>query len=148
MKVHLQSGKIRFSTLIILAVLFYGGYCAVKIASAEIMKGQIKTACVNGIGEVRGPDLTVERCEEVILDVLDENGILGSEETPANDETKTDTATTEETTPNDNDPTIKVTINGSRSNVHFTISYNYTSNLVFFKYKKSYFIEGDVQNYN
>jgi hypothetical protein len=163
MRGHTQSGKIRFSTLIIMAILFYGGFCIVKIASIHVTKGQIKTSIINKIGEIRGPDLTVAKCEEIILDVLQENGILNTADETTTDESKTDNSTTdnsttdnsttdktteENTAVDDSDPQIKVTIGNHRAYVHFIVTYQYITRLYLFKYKNLYTVEGDIQNYN
>ncbi len=147
---HRQSGKINIVGLLMIVVVFYIGFVVVKIISANMTKSQIKTSIINDIGQIRGPELTVEACENVIWNVLISNGIseYGDEVPDADGKTTVDKSTATSGVPVYPGPQMDVTINKKDSTVHFRVTYRHINNLLLFKQKKIFEVEGDVQNYN
>ena len=152
MKLHMKAGKMRFSSILIVAILFYGGFVAVKIVSANIMQGQIKTNIIDRIGHLRGPDFTVEQGIKIVIDVLRENNVLEAEYDDTEDEEgEADTASYTDMGSGDEDEEfqrIDVKINSKENLVEFFVTYKYEINFIFFKQLKYYEVVGEVQNYN
>jgi hypothetical protein len=68
-----QKGKITFFTLILLIILIYGAFVAIKLLGANFQESQIKKEVYDTIGIMRGSDFTPERGAEAIRKVLRKN---------------------------------------------------------------------------
>ncbi|MCP4150589.1 MAG: hypothetical protein GY757_22775 [bacterium] len=75
-----NSGKIRLSTLLIMAVIGYGGFIAVKIASAKLMQSQIQNEVIDTFGLMRGADFNEDAAIEAIIKILKKNDIIFEDE--------------------------------------------------------------------
>ncbi|MCP5048783.1 MAG: hypothetical protein GY940_16550 [bacterium] len=144
---HHQSGKIRFSSILIVLAIIYGAFVAVKIIATNVMPGQIRVDITDRIGILRGPSFTVEDGIKIVKDVLRENGVLESEyddadEGVAHDDTETSAGRQYL------NQRIDVRLNEKTTMVEFSLTYEYETNFLFFKQKKTYEVKGEVQNYN
>lgn len=145
------SGGMKFSTIIILVVLFYAGFFVVKIVSANIMRGQIKTDIIDQMGFLRGPDFTIEAGEKLIRDILKKHGVLDLEYEDENYEDNYEYGEQEKESDRPEDYKghgITVDLNDKKSQISFHLRYKYTNDFIFFKKTKVYDVEGEVQNYN
>lgn len=68
-----QKGKLTFFSLILLIILIYGGFVAIKILGANFQESQIKKEVYDTIGIMRGSDFTTEMGEEAIKKILGKN---------------------------------------------------------------------------
>jgi len=68
-----QNGKLTFFSLILLIILIYGGFVAIKLLGANFQKSQIKKEVYDTIGIMRGSDFTPELGVEAIKKVLQKN---------------------------------------------------------------------------
>lgn len=147
------AGSMKFSTILILVVLFYAGFATVKILSANIMRGQIKTDIIDQMGYLRGPDFTVSGGEDVIRNTLKKHGVLDEDYEDENYEDNYDYENDEKamgsTDPKDyRGHGITVNLNDKKSVITFHLRYKYTTDFIFFKKEKVYDVQGEVQNYN
>lgn len=71
-----EQGKLNFTGLFMLAIVFYGGYAAVKFISVNLMVSQIENEIVDRFGEFRGSDFTEEQAMQKIRDILSGKDII------------------------------------------------------------------------
>jgi hypothetical protein len=128
--------------------LFYAGFVVVKIASASIMKGQVKTNIIDKMGFVRGPDFTVEMGVKIVEEVLKAEGLLEEEYEGEEEDDYGDDRDTEASSDDYKGQRIVVNIDQKRSMILFNVTYRYVIDFIFFKQEKIYQVEGEVQNYN
>ena len=65
-----NSGKITFGGFILLLLIAYGGFVAVKLIGAKYMQSQIENEVFDEMGLLRGPGFTSEKGEQAIIDIL------------------------------------------------------------------------------
>jgi hypothetical protein len=147
-----ESGKIKFSSVLIVAIIFYGGFCVVKIVSANIMSGQIKNDIIEQIGYLRGPSFTVEAGEKIIREILKKNNVLESDLDPEYDAERDEGGQADDTQTEAGSETrhqkINIRIDRKSAMVYFYADYHYEINFFFFKQLKYYEVKGEVQNWN
>lgn len=144
-------GGMKFSTILIIVILFYAGLVTVKIVSANIMKGQIKTDIIEQMGYYRGPDFTTESGEKLIRDVLKKHGVLDLDYEDENYEDNYQYSEEELRSKNPEDYKghgITVNLNDKKSMIKFHLRYKHVNDFIFFKQPKVYDVEGEVQNMN
>jgi hypothetical protein len=144
-----NSGKIKLSSLIIVLAVIYGGFVVFKIVTANIMKGQIRVEITDKIGIVRGPSFTVEEGINICKEVLENHGVLDRDFKDDEYGTYADHNDTENSASREyNHQVIDVRIDDKTTMVHFYLTYEYENNFIFFKQKKKYEVQGEVQNFN
>lgn len=134
-------GKIRISTVLIILVVFYGGFVAVKIVSANLTKSQIKNEIIDKLGFVRGSDFTPELGEKIIREILEENDVMPPDNEIVFEEDG-------ETKAGLKRPEIFVEKEEKTAKILFFVEYEYEVNLLLFKYKKIYTIDDEMMAYN
>jgi len=147
MKRNSEKGAAKFSSILIVALICYGAFAAIKIISANVMEGQIRNNIIDEIGLQRGPNFTAENARKIVREALKAQGVL------ENDTEYSEESTTESTSEANSDSAtaeqiIYAEIDEKTSMVRFKATFNYTVNLIFFKQKKHYVVEGELLNYN
>lgn len=147
----LPVGGIKFSTILMLVVVFYAGFVLVKVVSANIMRGQIRADIIDQMGYYRGPDFTIEAGEKVITEILKKHGVLDLEYD--NEYYDDDYVYSEAEKKSDNPEDYKghginISLNDKKSMINFHLRYKYTNDFIFFKTVKVYDVEGELQNFN
>lgn len=153
------SGKLNILGILIIVLIFYGGFVAFKFISANISKGQLKTDIENLLGQYRGPDFTEEEGVELIAKLLYQNGIIDESQrvtfvedakyggdneggdSRANNEDDPDTVKAKKVA-------IKVRLKDRKSKILFFVEYEFDLDLVLFKSRQVHTIEEEVYNYN
>jgi uncharacterized membrane protein len=152
MKYQMQSGKAKFSSLLILAIIFYAGYAVVKIVSSNIMNGQIKNSIIEQLGYARGQNFSIEDGEKIVRKVLKDNDVLESDydnEETGNDNYISDTDN-EEAVDEEGEykgQVVLVELDKKNSLIKFFATYQYELNFIFFKKMKYYEVRGDLPSY-
>ena len=144
MKCNLHpKGKITFSTIIIMVILFYGGFVAFKFISSRLTQTQLKNEIIEKLGYIRGSDFTIEKGEETIREIMITYGFY------------VEADESEESQPAAGDPSEKippsriiVQINENGAKIRFRVDYTDVLNLVLFKKKNFITLEAEVTNYN
>jgi CRISPR/Cas system-associated endoribonuclease Cas2 len=75
-----QKGKISIGVIIMLLIVFYGGYVAVQFLSAGFTVSQIENEIQQALNARQGSDFTPEIGEKAIRDILDKNDVYYDEE--------------------------------------------------------------------
>jgi len=138
-KLMCPKGKITFSTILIMLILFYGGFVAYKFISSRLTKAQIKNEIIEKYGFIRGPDFTEEKGEDVIIDILISHDLFDDPEEEDPDKIGRESSPGTE---------IFVEIKNGHSETHFIVTYNDQVDLLFFKVKVRYVIDEEIRNYN
>ncbi|NIM13141.1 MAG: hypothetical protein GTO45_13560 [Candidatus Aminicenantes bacterium] len=162
-----QRGKANISAIIVMLLIFYGGFVAFKFISTRITKGQIKNDVINRFGFVRGPDFTERQGRNIIREILAQHNIIPEAKPEAEDdeyyEEETDVGVedagsqaegTEEAegtgdTKSTEDKTliIWVKLDEKKRNIKFHIRYEVVIDLILFKSKQVYDIQEQMRNY-
>ena len=145
MKKQKQKGKVTITTILFFVVLFYAGFVAVKIISANLTKSHIKNEIIDKFGYMRGDDFKVEEGEKIIRQVLKDNGVLPADE---NYDFEDDEETESQSNRGLKPPEIYVEFDKKASEISFFAEYEYEVSLILFKYKKIYTIEDKMRSYN
>jgi hypothetical protein len=161
-KMRNQRGKANISALIVMLLIFYGGFVAFKFITVRITKGQIKNDVINRFGFVRGPDFSERQGRNIIREILAQNGIIpearleteddeyyeeenavGVEDTGSQDEGTGDTK-------NKKDKTliIRVKLDERKRNIKFHIRYEVVIDLIIFKSKQVFDIKEQMRNFS
>ena len=152
MRQQTQAGKITFTTILFLIVIFYGGFAAVKVISANLTKSQIKNEIIDKLGFARGDDFTPEQGEKIVRDILKAHGVIrpGDKYNFEYEDENGETASTgeEEGREGLKPPEIFVELNKKAAKIKFFVEYEYEVNLLLFKYRKIYTIDDEMRNYN
>ena len=144
-----QKGKISFSTILIMLLLFYGAFAAFKIISSRLTKSQIKNEIVDKFGYIRGPDFTVEKGEKIIQDILKEHELYT--EPGEEDEYEDESGEEEGSAESEKAFTgtrISVTVLQKGAKIKFYVEYMDIIDLILFKTKAYYTIDDEMLNYN
>jgi hypothetical protein len=68
-----QRGKVTFFSLILIIMLIYGIFVAIKLLGANFQESQIKKEVYDTIGVMRGSDFTTDMGAEAIRKILRKN---------------------------------------------------------------------------
>lgn len=156
-----QRGKANISAIIVMLLIFYGGFVAFKFIAVRITKGQIKNDVINRFGFVRGPDFTERQGRNIIREILAQHDIIPEAKLEAEDEyyeEESDVGVedagsqTEGTgeTKNKEEKTliIQVKLDEKKRNIRFHIRYEVVIDLIIFKSKQVFDIQEQMRNYS
>lgn len=110
-----QKGKFSIGAILLLLIVVYGGFVAVKFISAGFTASQIENDVKEALYLRQGSDFTSEKGEKAIMDILDKKGVIYDGE---------------------NEDLIVVTINPSNFRVSYYVEYEIDINLIIFKHTK------------
>lgn len=149
------SGRLNILGILVIVLIFYGGFVAFKFISANIANGQLKTDIENLLGQYRGPDFTEEQGVELIAKLLYQNDIITEaqrvtfvENADYGDDSGSGGQNVDDSDGEAKKVSIKVRLRDRNSKVHFVVQYETDLDLVFFKSRQSFTIEEEVYNYN
>lgn len=163
-----QRGKANISALIVMLLIFYGGFVAFKFISARITKGQIKNDVINRFGFVRGPDFTEKQGRNIIREILaqheiipeakleteddyyyEEEGAVGVEDAGSQaEDAEGGEGTGEARNKQEKTLIIQVKLDEKKRNIKFLIRYEVVIDLIIFKSKQVYDIQEQMRNYS
>lgn len=162
-----QRGKANISAIIVMLLIFYGGFVAFKFISIRITKGQIKNDVINRFGFVRGPDFTERQGRNIIREILAQHDIIPEAKPEAEDEyyeeesdagvenagsqaEGTEAAEGTGETKNKEEKTliIRVKLDEGKRNIRFYIRYEVVIDLIIFKSKQVFDIQEQMRNYS
>ncbi len=145
-----QRGKIRFGTVLIIVLIVYGAFVAVKIISATLANGQIKNEIIDKIGINRGTRFTTEKIDKIILDILIAHKVVSPDEEVEPEDAQVDGTEREGLEYEDlvNAPRIDVQINKQKALITFFVAYAIEIDLILFKQKKVFEIEDEMRTFN
>jgi anionic cell wall polymer biosynthesis LytR-Cps2A-Psr (LCP) family protein len=110
-----QQGKFSIGAILLLLILVYGGFLAVKFTSAGFTASQIENEIKESLFLRQGSDFTPEKGKKAIRDILDKKGVYYDE---------------------DNEDIIVVTIDSRTYRITYYVEYEIDINLIFFKKTK------------
>ena len=123
-----QTGRINFTGLIMLFIIFYGGYAVVKLIITSTTNTQIRKDVIDTLGTMRGADFSEEEGENAIRNVLLKYDSIIFDE---NDENA-----------------IDVKLDRNKGTITFTYRYNTETNLLFFKQRKNVVVKEGMKSYD
>jgi len=121
-----KDGKITFGGIILMLIIFYGGYAAVMLISTSLMQSQIENEVTDSLGLVRGVDLTSDMACETIREVLKKNDVIFDEK---------------------NKGIVEVTIDRKAGKMFYYFRYEVETNFIFFKNKKTVEVKDEMRSY-
>ncbi len=121
-----KDGKITFGGIILMLIIFYGGYAAVMLISTSLMQSQIENEVTDSLGLVRGVDLTSDMACETIREVLKKNDVIFNEK---------------------NKGIVEVTIDRKAGKMFYYFRYEVETNFIFFKNKKTVEVKDEMRSY-
>lgn len=122
-----QDGKLTFTGILILAIIFYGGFAAFKFISASFEETQIMKEIEDKLGLMRGPYLTEEKAAEIAVEILEKKDIIFTEDHAEN---------------------TRVSIDRKSGRMVVTIEFEMEVNLIFFKHKKAVRDSKEMSSFN
>ncbi len=122
-----QKGKISFTGIFIVLLVFYGAFAAIKIISVNITEDQINKNIKDKIGLERGYKFTEERGREIILEVLTKSNDIVFD-------------------PKE-EGTIDFTIDDEKKLIIYYYEYELVTDFLFFKKRKKIGFEDDMRSY-
>lgn len=147
MKRNIQSGKAKFSSILIVAIIFYAGFYLFKLISANMTPGQVENEITNAIGVERGPSFTIAKGEKIVRDALERHGVLESINADDRDDVETVNPNVGREAVGEHQSII-VELDEKTTTVRFYADFHVTVDFFFFKQIKYYEVEGVVINYN
>lgn len=127
MKMMKEHGKINFSGIIMILLIVYGGYAAVKLISAGAMGTQIRKEVIDTLGTLRGADFSEEEAVEAVKKVLLDHAIIYDEEAGS---------------------TVQITLNREKGTITFLCKYDVETNFLFFKKRKTVELKEGLKSYD
>ena len=162
-----QQGKANISAIIVMLLIFYGGFVAFKFIAVRITKGQIKNDVINRFGFVRGPDFTERQGRNIIREILAQHEIIPEAKPEAEDEyyegetdagvedagsqaesTEEAEVTGETRKKEEKALIIQVKLDEGKRNIRFHIRYEVEVDLILFKSKQVFDIQEQMRNYS
>lgn len=122
-----QQGKINFTGLIMLFIIVYGGYAAVKLIVSNAMETQIRKEVIDTLGTMRGADFSESDGIAAIKDIMQNHSVIFDEE-KAN--------------------AVNVTLNKNKGTITFYYTYDEEINFIFFKKKKTVKVKEGLKSYD
>ncbi len=119
-----EDGKVTIIGLIIIVLVVYGSFCAVKLVSANYMEKQIEKEVIDSFGLARGADFDPERAMDLICDILDQKGVIYDDE---------------------EEEEMNVYI--QKGQINYSFRYQYEVNLIFYTSKRNIKVQHVMQNF-
>lgn len=120
-----QQGKINFTGLIMILIIVYGGYAAVKLIVSNAMETQIRKEVIDTLGTLRGADFSETDAASAIRDILLDHNVNFDEDTAVN-----------------------VSLNKTKGTITFNYVYDEEINFIFFKKKKIVNVKEGLKSYD
>lgn len=121
-----ENGRLNFTGLLMLAIVFYGGFAAVKFISTSLMLSQIDNEIVDDFGLKRGADFTEEQAMQAIRDILSRKDVIFNPDDPN---------------------AVDVQIDKNKGKIFYYYKFEVEVDYLFFKQKKVVEVEKDMNSY-
>lgn len=121
-----EQGKLNFTGLLMMAIVFYGGFAAVKFISVSLMVSQIENEIVDRFGEFRGSDFTEEQAMQKIRDILAGKAVIFNPDDPA---------------------AVDVQIDPKQGKIFYYYKFEVETDYLFFKNKKVVEVDKEMRSY-
>jgi hypothetical protein len=122
-----QQGKMNITGLLILVVIFYGGYAAVKLITASMTETQIEKEVVERLAMYRDSDLTDEEAMKHIREVLGKHDVILDEK---------------------EDGAVDVQIDRKAGKIFYYYKYGIEVDLIFWTKKKTVEVDSEIRSYD
>lgn len=122
-----QQGKINFTGLIMLLIIVYAGYAAVKLIVSNASETQIRKEVIDMLGTMRGADFSESEAVTAIKDILLDHSVVFDEE---------------------DEQAVSVSLNKTKGTITFYYTYDEEINFLFFKKKKTVKVKEGLKSYD
>ena len=122
-----NKGKLTFTGLLVIVLVFYGAFAAVQIINAKLTEGEIQKKVKDRVGIERGYSLTDGEAEDFIYEVLSKQNdiIFGASE----------------------EDMISVTIDRDTKTLSYYYEYGLETDFIFFKNLKRVRVDDSMRSY-
>lgn len=122
-----NKGKLTFTGLLVIVLVFYGAFAAVQIINAKLTEGEIQKKVKDRVGIERGYSLTDGEAEDFIYEVLSKQNdiIFGASE----------------------EDMISVTIDKDTKTLSYYYEYGLETDFIFFKNLKRVRVDDSMRSY-
>ena len=122
-----NKGKLTFTGLLVIVLVFYGAFAAVQIINAKLTEGEIQKKVKDRVGIERGYSLTDGEAEDFIYEVLSKQNdiIFGEAE----------------------EDMISVTIDKDTKTLSYYYEYGLETDFIFFKNLKRVRVDDSMRSY-
>lgn len=127
MKNKKTSGKLTITGFLMVAVVVYGSFIAVKFISAGVSETQIGKEVEEAISAIRGPEMTDERASEEARNVLLKKDVIFNPDDPES---------------------VIITINRREGKIQIQLKYDILVDCFLFKYTKKVNYSAEMLSYN
>jgi hypothetical protein len=114
-----QQGKATLMSLIVVAIIFIGGFMAFKFIGTGMEKKQIKKEVFDTLGSTRGADRENEQLEAIIESILEKRNV----------------------------EILEIHAELEKSVIHYTFSYRILIDYLLFKRSEVVTVEDQIENY-
>lgn len=121
-----QQGKMNITGLLLLVIIFYGGYVAVKLISASMTETQIEKEVLEELATYRGSDLTEEEAMKHVRDVIGKHDVIFDDEKGS----------------------VDVQIDRKAGKIFYYYKYGMEVNLIFWTKEKTVEVEDEIRSYD
>ena len=121
-----QQGRMNITGLLIVVIIFYGSFVAIKLISASMMETQIEKEVVETLGIYRGADLTEEDAIKHVRDVIAQHDVIFDKKEGA----------------------VDVQIDAKSGKIFYYYKYGVEVNLIFWTKKKTVEVEDEIRSYD
>ena len=121
-----QQGKMNITGLLLLVIIFYGGYVAVKLISASMTETQIEKEVVEELALYRSSDLTDEEAMKHIRNVIGKHDVIFDDEKGS----------------------VDVQIDRKAGKIFYYYKYGMEVNLIFWTKEKTVEVEDEIRSYD
>lgn len=123
-----NSGKMTFTGLLIIFLIIYGAFAAIKLISSSITEKEISKKIKDTFGVDRGYGFTEASGEEIIKKILsNSSGIIFDK---------------------DDRDSVEVTIDNEKKKIFYYYEYEVVTNLIFFKKRKRVLKDEEIRSYH
>ncbi|MGE5343280.1 MAG: hypothetical protein ACM3SY_17565 [Candidatus Omnitrophota bacterium] len=145
-----QQGKVTLTGLLLIVIIVYGAFVAIKFASVTIDSTQLKKDISDRIGLSRGPDFTLEDGQKIIREILVQKRIIAADERIAVEGEENENPPGGDSDAPQTPPrvTIAVRFDDNKTKIKFFVKYDEELNLILFKRKQTVTVEDQIINLN
>jgi hypothetical protein len=122
-----QQGKMNITGLLLLVVIFYGGFVAIKLISASVTETQIEKEVVETLALYRGADFTEEEAMKKIREVIRKHDVIFEEK---------------------EENAVDVQIDMKSGKIFYYYKYGMVVDLIFWTKEKAVVVDKEIRSYD
>lgn len=122
-----QQGRMNITGLLIVVIIFYGAFVAVKLISTSMEETQIEKEVVETLGIYRGADLTEEDAIQHVQDVIAQHDVIFDKK---------------------EEGAVDVQIDTKSGKIFYYYKYGVEINLIFWSRKKTVEVKNEIRSYD